>query len=146
MGVDARLGADAGEESAGENGSARAPAGATRHVFIHGLELIGSIGIYEHERRYEQRVVISLDLDVVDDYDGRSESIGDVYDYDLAIAIARRTVAASHFNLIETLAERIAEACLGDRRVVRVSVRIEKPDVLAGCRAVGIEIVRQRRI
>jgi 7,8-dihydroneopterin aldolase/epimerase/oxygenase len=116
-----------------------------RRVFVHGLELIGSIGIYEHEKRYEQRIVVSLDLAVRDAYDGQSDRIGDVYDYDRAIGAIRRIVAAGHVNLLETLAERIAEACLDDAAVEFVTVRLEKPDVLPSCRAVGIEIVRRRR-
>jgi 7,8-dihydroneopterin aldolase/epimerase/oxygenase len=119
-------------------------AGHPRRVFVQGLELIGSIGVYEHEKRYEQRIVVSLDLDVQDDYDGCSDLIDDVYDYDHAIATIRAAVDAGHTNLIETLAERIAEGCLEDRRVTTARVRIEKPDVLPSCRAVGIEITRKR--
>jgi 7,8-dihydroneopterin aldolase/epimerase/oxygenase len=119
-------------------------AGQLRRVFVRGLELIGSIGVYEHEKRYEQRIVISLELDVQDDYDGRSDLIDHVYDYDHAIATARSAVDAGHTNLIETLAERIAEGCLEDRRVLSARVTIEKPDVLPACRAVGIEIMRTR--
>lgn len=115
-------------------------------MFIRDFELIGSIGIYEHEKRYEQRVTVSLELLVRDDYDGCSESIADVYDYDHAIESIRSTVASRHFNLIETLAERIAEACLSDPRALRVRIRIEKPDALPSCRAVGIEIVRSPRV
>jgi 7,8-dihydroneopterin aldolase/epimerase/oxygenase len=115
-----------------------------RRVFVRGLELIGSIGVYEHEKRYEQRIVVSLELDVHDDYDGRSDSIDHVYDYDHAIATVRAAVDAGHTNLIETLAERIAEGCLGDQRVLTARVTIEKPDVLPSCRAVGIEISRRR--
>jgi 7,8-dihydroneopterin aldolase/epimerase/oxygenase len=118
--------------------------GQLRRVFVRGLELIGSIGVYEHEKRYEQRIIISLELDVQDDYDGRSDLIDHVYDYDHAIATARAAVDAGHTNLIETLAERIAEGCLEDQRVFSARVTIEKPDVLPSCRAVGIEIVRTR--
>lgn len=116
----------------------------SRRVFVRGLELVGSIGIYEHERRYEQRVVVSLDLLVRDTYDGHSEQIGDVYDYDKAIAAVKSTIAARHYNLIETVAERIAEACLSDPMILVARVRIEKPDVLPACRGIGIEIVRAR--
>lgn len=115
-----------------------------RRVFVRGLELIGSIGIYEHEKRYEQRIVVSLELAVADRYDGHSDRIGDVYDYDQAIGTIKRIVSAGHVNLLETLAERIAEACLADGEVVRVTVRLEKPDVLPSCQAVGIEITRGR--
>ena len=120
------------------------PAGKRRRVFIHGLELIGSIGVYEHEKRYEQRIVVSVDLEVRDTYDGRSDRIGEVYDYDHAIAAVKRIVTAGHVNLLETLAERIADACLEGDGVEQVKVRLEKPDVLPACRAVGIEITRRR--
>jgi dihydroneopterin aldolase len=124
------------------------PAGASlraaRRVFVRGLELIGSVGVYEHEKRYEQRVVVSLDLAVRDDYDGRSDRLERVYDYDLAINAVKETVQSDHFNLIETLAERIADTCLMDPRVFAVRIRVEKPDALPSCHSVGIEIRRGR--
>jgi dihydroneopterin aldolase len=133
-----------GDDFLYERDSAAAPLRDPRHVFVRGLELIGSVGVYEHEKRYEQRVVVSLDLAVRDDYDGLSDRLDHVYDYDLAIKAVKSTVQSNHFNLIETLAERIAEACLADSRVLAVRVRVEKPDVLPSCRAVGIEIRRSR--
>ena len=131
-------------ESRDDNGSAApAPAGP-RRVFVEGYELIGSVGVYEHERRYEQRIVVSLDLEVLDNYDGSSDDIDAVYDYDQAIKAVRATVESRHFNLLETLAERIAEVCLSHPQVLSAKVRIAKPDILIACRAVGIEIVRRR--
>jgi len=116
-----------------------------RLIFIRDLELIASVGVYEHEKRYEQRVVVSLELFVDDGYDGRSDRLELVYDYDAAIASVKETISEGHVNLIETLAERIAERCLEDARVEATRVRIEKPDVLPACRAIGIEIERRRR-
>jgi dihydroneopterin aldolase len=127
-----------------ETDAAVASLRAARRVFVRGLELIGSVGVYEHEKRYEQRVVVSLDLAVRDDYDGRSDRLEHVYDYDLAITAVESTVQSDHFNLIETLAERIADTCLMDSRVFTVHVRVEKPDVQPSCRSVGIEIRRSR--
>lgn len=115
---------------------------ARRRVFIHRLELMASVGIFEVEKRYEQRILVSVDLDVRDDYDGISDRLDDVVDYGHVIDDVRRIVAERHFHLIETLAERIAEACLGDRRVTWVRVAVEKPDVVPGCAAVGIAIER----
>ncbi len=116
-----------------------------RRVFIRDLELIASVGVYEHEKRYEQRVVVSLELAVADDYDGRSDRLDLVYDYDAAIAAVKGTIDEGHVHLIETLAERIAARCLADGRVRQVRVRIEKPDVLPACRGIGIEIERPKR-
>ena len=116
-----------------------------RRVLVRDLEIMASIGVFEVEHRYEQRIVINLDLRVRDDYDGRSERIGDVVDYGALVAAVERVVASRHFKLVETLAERIAEACLTDMRVMSVIVRVEKPDILPSCKAVGIEIERSRR-
>lgn len=127
-----------------EDWAAPTPERGLRRVFVRGLELIGSIGIYEHEKRYEQRIVVSIDLAVRDHYDGHSDRIGDVYNYEEAIGTIKRIVGGGHVNLLETLAERIAEGCLANDLVEHVTVRLEKPDILPSCRAVGIEIVRRR--
>ncbi|MCA9238177.1 MAG: dihydroneopterin aldolase, partial [Planctomycetales bacterium] len=99
----------------------------------------------EHEHRDRQPVVISLTLAVTDTYDGTSDKILDVYDYDIAIRAIRETVEAAHYNLIETLAETLARRVLADNRVRTARVRIEKPAVLTACRSIGIEIERCRR-
>ena len=53
-------------------------------------------------------------------------------------------IAEGHVNLVETLAERIAAACLKDRRVMAARVRIEKPEIIPNARSVGVEIERAR--
>ncbi len=127
-----------GEASRGAAG--RGP----RLVFVEGLELMASVGVFEVERRYQQRILITVELDVVDDYDGVSDRLDRVLDYGQVIEACRRLVDGAHFSLIETLAERIAEATLVDDRVRKVRVRIAKPDIVPGCRGVGIAIERGR--
>jgi 7,8-dihydroneopterin aldolase/epimerase/oxygenase len=115
-----------------------------RRVFVRDLEIVASVGVLEHEKRYEQRIIVSADLFVRDDYDGASDRLADVLDYSKVVDGIARLVQGEHVNLIETLAERIASQCLADTRVESVRVRIEKPDVLPSCRSVGIEIERRR--
>ena len=124
--------------------SGQAGAPRLRRVFVHDLEIVASIGVYEHEKRYEQRVLISADLWVRDDYDGISDRLADVFDYDKVLDDIVRLAESEHVNLNETLAERIARQCLADPRVERVRVNIAKPDVARSCRSVGIEIERDR--
>jgi dihydroneopterin aldolase len=118
--------------------------GRLRRVFVHDLEIVASIGVYEHEKRYEQRILISADLWVRDDYDGVSDRLADVLDYGKVLDDIVRLAQSEHVNLNETLAERIARQCLSDERVERVRVSIAKPDVTRSCRSVGIEIERER--
>ncbi len=116
----------------------------SRRVFVRDLEIVASVGVHEHEKRYEQRIFISADLAVRDDYDGVSDRLEDVLDYSTLVDGIARLVQSEHVNLIETLAERIARHCLQDARVESVRVRIEKPDAMPLCRTVGIEIERRR--
>jgi dihydroneopterin aldolase len=117
---------------------------SARRVFVHDLEIVASVGVLEHERRYEQRIIVSADLSVREDYDGVSDRLEDVLDYSKLVEGIARLVQREHVNLLETMAERIAEYCLADQRVESVRVRLEKPDAMPLCRAVGIEIERAR--
>ena len=117
-----------------------------RRVFVRDLEIVTSVGVYEVEKRYEQRIFVSIDLEVRDDYDGVSDRLAVVLDYAKVVEKLELIAQERHVHLIETLAERFAAGCLEDGRVLGARVRIEKPDVLPACRAVGIEIVRRRRV
>ena len=92
----------------------------------------------------EQRVRINLDLTVAD-----NPAIDDDYDnvvcYGGLVTGVRRVIGAGHVNLAETLAERIADMCLEDRRVLSARVRVEKLDVFAEAASVGVEIERFQR-
>ena len=123
---------------------AETPASGRRRVFLRDFEIVASVGVLEHEKRYEQRILLSVDLEVRDTYDGVSDRLEDVLDYDALLRGVAQLVQREHVNLIETLAERIAGHCLADERVESVRVRVEKPDVLPSCPAVGIEIERRR--
>lgn len=121
-----------------------------RHVFLRNLVLPASIGIYPHEHTALQRVRVNIDLGVEDEAAltglavGRDE-LGRVVDYEKVANTVRQIVGAGHIRLVETLAERVAEACLGDGRVVSVRVRVEKLDVFPDALSAGVEIERLRR-
>lgn len=116
--------------------------GGTRHVFVSQLEVMTVIGVHDAEKRGAQRVTVSVDLKVRDSGPSRTDRLVDVLDYAEVVRLVERLTRQGHVNLLETLAERIADGCLADNRVLAVRVRLEKPDVIANARAVGIEIER----
>lgn len=136
--------ADATPLPSSSGSSCRPSSRPPRRVFVRDLEIMASVGIYEVEKRYEQRIVLAIELEVADTYDGVSERIADVLDYGAVVRDAEMLCQSRHFKLIETLAESLAAQCLQDARVLAVSVRIEKPDILPSCSSVGIEIRRAR--
>ena len=114
-----------------------------RRVFVRDLVLDASIGIYEHEKTALQRVRINLDMEV-EDGAPETDEIDHVVSYEPLVVAARRIVSAGHVALLETLAERLAAACLSDPRVRLARVRVEKLDAFADAGSVGIEIERMR--
>jgi dihydroneopterin aldolase len=132
------------------------PASATanlRHVFLRDMTLLASVGVHAFEHEAQQRIRLNVDLAVLDEGGphGRpfsraaaaKEDLLRVVDYEAVANRVRGIVAAGHVRLLETLAERIAEACLEDARVRLVRVRVEKLDIFADMAAVGIEIERR---
>jgi dihydroneopterin aldolase len=67
-----------------------------------------------------------------------------VLSYDSVIAGVRRLLAAGHINLVETLAENVAQICLADSRVAWVKVAVEKLDIDPDVGGVGVEIERRQ--
>ena len=125
---------------------------ALRHVFLRDMVLNASIGAHPHELAAPQRVRINLDLGVEDDGAGPlsrtpvgRDELARVVDYEKMADRVRTIVARGHVRLVETLAERIAEACLTDHRVHFARVRVEKLDIFADAASAGVEIERRRR-
>ena len=118
-----------------------------RLVFVRNLELQARLGVHPHEKAAPQRVLISVQLAVEDEAAPSSVGKDDlvrVVDYSEIVRMARSVAAAGHTLLVETLAERIAEAALGDPRVRRVRVQVEKPDAFPDVASVGVVIERTR--
>ncbi len=120
-----------------------APEPALRRVFVRDLTLMGSIGIYPAERENKQRVVINLDLWVLEIPGQPPRSYADVVCYEQLVNRSRALLDQGHIDLVETLAEKLAALCLDDPRVRRARVRVEKPDAISVAAGVGVEIERQ---
>ena len=124
---------------------------ALRHMFLRDMVLTASIGVHPHEHAAPQRVRINVDLGVQGDIKnslsrqpvGRDE-LARVVDYERLAEQVRGIVAAGHVRLVETLAERIAEACLADRRVHLARVRVEKLDIFPDAVSAGVEVERRQ--
>ena len=115
-----------------------------RHVFVKDLKIEALLGIYPEEKAKPQRIIVNIDLSVKEGADRLSDDIKNVVSYEIVVKKVERIVAQGHVNLVETLAELIAAACLKDARVMAARVRIEKPDVIKNARSVGVEIERTR--
>jgi 7,8-dihydroneopterin aldolase/epimerase/oxygenase len=127
-----------------ETQSAEAQARRLYHILVRDLVLKCSIGIHAHELLAPQRVRINVDMTVLEQAGPLCDDIANVVSYEDVIEGIKTMLASGHINLVETLAEKIAELCLGDGRVETARIRVEKLDVYAEAASVGIEIERRR--
>ena len=100
------------------------------------------IGAFQAERGVTKRIRFNVVLEVSRTTAAQSDDVDKVISYDSIIEAIELQLSTERINLLETLAERIAERCLEDRRVARAFVRIEKLDRIPG--TLGIEIVRSQ--
>lgn len=112
-----------------------------RHIFVHGLKLKASIGVYDHEKTRKQMVIISVDLAVTENTP-HNDDIEYVVCYKTIVNKIEAYIEAGHVQLVETMAEQIADICLQNPQVKRVLVKIEKPEAFAHVTAVGVIIER----
>lgn len=112
-------------------------------IFIDNLALDMFIGVHDHEKAALQRVLVSLSARVDPVLSGKDDLSG-VVSYGDLVRTIQALAEAGHINLVETFAERIAEAALGDPRVHAVSVRITKPQACTAAQGVGVQILRVR--
>lgn len=113
-----------------------------RHVFITDLTLEALIGVYEHEKITPQKIVINIDLTVSEDKSSIDDKLIGVVCYETIVNKIKTIIANGHVNLVETLAEDFATACLEDSRVIATRIRLEKPEAIVEAASVGIEIER----
>ena len=119
-------------------------AAGIRHVFVRDMAIETEIGVHPNEKYQAQRIIINVDLAVAETSVMETDRYSDVVCYENVVKRVRAFAAEGHVSLLETMAERIAAACLEDPRVLSARIRIEKPDIFDDCHSVGIEIERHR--
>lgn len=113
-------------------------------VFLRGLEIEAVIGIWEWERRIRQKVRIDLEMGVDIPRAAAGDRIEDTLNYKSVAKRVQEFVGASSFQLVETLAERIAEIVLTEFDVPWLRLTVNKPGAIRGARDVGVCIRRSR--
>ncbi len=113
-----------------------------RHVFIRDLMMEARIGVYASEHGRTQRIRVNVDLGAAESGEDGVDDLDRVVDYSVIVNRVRAIVAGGHVRLVETLAERIAAACLEDSRILSARIRVEKLDIYPDAGGVGVEVER----
>jgi len=111
-------------------------------IFLSGLKIDTVIGIWEWERKIRQTVVIDLEMSADIAKAAATDRVEDTLNYKLVAKRVQSFVADSSFQLVETLAERVAGIVRDEFDVQWVKVRVNKPGAIRGSRDVGVLIER----
>jgi dihydroneopterin aldolase len=95
---------------------------------VLGIEAIGHHGVFDFEKRDGQVFKVDLALGLDTRPAARSDDLQDTVDYGSLVAAVKQAIEHDPVDLIETLAERIADVCLTDNRVEWAEVTVHKPD------------------
>ena len=113
-------------------------------IFLRDLRVETTIGIWEWERRIRQYVSIDLEMAADIARAAATDRIEDTLNYKGVAKRVQEFVGTSSFQLVETLAERIAALVLEEFGVPWVRVTVNKPGAIRGARDVGVSIHRAR--
>jgi len=116
--------------------------GHTR-LIVRDFRVSMAIGIFECDRDRTEPLLINMEVDVRLPENWQADSYDRVLGYDKLVDMARKLTSSGHLNLVETLAEKLAEGCFAWPQVEKVKIRIEKPEIFDDC-VVGVEISRKR--
>jgi dihydroneopterin aldolase len=100
----------------------------TDELAITGIECFGHHGVFEFEKRQGQTFVIDLALGLDTAPAAASDDLRDTVDYGSLVLSVKAAVEKDPVDLIESLAQRIADVCLLDARVEWARVTVHKPD------------------
>lgn len=119
--------------------------GTMDKIFLNELKVDTIIGIWEWERRVRQTVVIDLEMSADIAKAAATDDVADTLNYKLVAKRLQDFIADSSFQLVETLAERIAAIIRDEFGVAWVRVRVNKPGAIRGSKDVGVVIERGER-
>ena len=114
-------------------------------VFINELRIETIIGIYDWERKVKQTISLDLEMGADIGKSAATDAIDDTLNYK---AVAKRLIAFvedSEYQLVETLAEKIAGIVLSEFNVPWLKLTVHKPGAVRGSRDVGVIIERGSR-
>ncbi len=125
-----------------ERAEASASADPRDRISLRDHIVSADIGAFQQERGQTQRLQFNVVVEVRPAPAPLDDDVDRILSYDRITEAIAAELAAERLNLLETLAERVAERILAAPQAMRVFVRIEKLD--RGPGALGVEIVRAR--
>ena len=115
-----------------------------KKILINELILDLKLGYYDFEKVKSQKVKFSLEIDYEDKKPTNDKDIKSIVNYGTVVRLIKNLVKKKHYNFLETLAEAVFDELFKDQRIGKITLKIEKLEILKNCSSVGIQISKKR--
>ena len=115
-----------------------------KKVLIKELIMDLKLGYFDFEKLKTQKVKFSLEVDYEDKKPSNDKDLKSIVNYAKIVKLIKKLVKNKHYNFLESLAEDVFDELFKDRRIGKISLRIEKLEIMRDCSSVGIQISKKR--
>jgi dihydroneopterin aldolase len=115
-----------------------------KKVLIKELVLNLQLGYYDFEKEKPQKVKFSLEVNYKNKKPTNDKDLKSIVNYDKLVKLIKKLVKNKHYNFLETLAEDVFDELFKDKRIDKISLQIEKLEIIKDCSSVGIQISKKR--
>ena len=116
-----------------------------RKVIITDLVFNTLIGIHDFEKEKEQQIRFNIEIDINPLLKAAENDLNSIVNYENVINKIKLITQKKHYNLLETLAEDIFSNLFISKNIIKIKLRIEKPEIIKNTSSVGIEITKKRK-
>ena len=115
-----------------------------KKVIIKDLILDLKLGYFDFEKEKSQKVKFTLDVNYEDKKPSNDKDIKSIVNYAKIVRLIKKLIKNKHYNFLETLAEDVFDELFKDRRIDKITLQIEKLEIMKDCSSVGIQISKKR--
>jgi len=115
-----------------------------KKILINELILNLKLGYYDFEKEKTQKVKFSLEVNYEDKKPSNDKDLKSIVNYARIVKLIKKLVKNKHYNFLETLAEDIFDELFKDKRIDKITLQIEKLEIMKDCSSVGIQISKKR--
>jgi dihydroneopterin aldolase len=116
-----------------------------RKVIITDLIFNTSIGIHDFEKEKKQQIKFNIEIDIDPMLKAAENDLESIINYEDVINQIKSITNKKHYNLLETLAEDIFTNLFLSKNIIKIKLRIEKPEIIKNTSSVGIEITKKKK-
>ena len=115
-----------------------------KKILIKDLTLDLKLGYIDFEKNKPQKVKFTLEIDYKDKKPTNDKDLKSIVNYDKIVKLITKLVKNKHYNFLETLAEDVFDELFKDKRIDKITLQIEKLEIIKDCSSVGIQISKKR--